>query len=250
LLTKARHFISGLPRSGSTLLSAILNQNPDFHAGPSSMVCPLFNQLLFAMQSGTELAIEMDEELRSNVFRGVLEGYYAGIDKTIFDTNRFWCHRLPLLKKLYPDANVIVCVRDPVWILDSFERLISKQVLGVSRLMPPAAHATVFTRTEYLASDKGLLGMAMRALREAVGVHEIEYETLARNPGDTMLKLYNALGLPAFKHDFENVVLHGSGELDHWLGVPGLHSVRPKVEYIERETILPPEIVERYRVWQ
>ena len=30
------HFISGLPRSGSTLLSAILLQNPRFHAGMSS----------------------------------------------------------------------------------------------------------------------------------------------------------------------------------------------------------------------
>jgi sulfotransferase len=27
------HFISGLPRSGSTLLSAILRQNPALHAG-------------------------------------------------------------------------------------------------------------------------------------------------------------------------------------------------------------------------
>ncbi|MBD9680249.1 sulfotransferase, partial [Pseudomonas sp. PDM18] len=32
------HFISGLPRSGSTLLSAILLQNPRFHAGMSSPV--------------------------------------------------------------------------------------------------------------------------------------------------------------------------------------------------------------------
>ena len=30
------HFISGLPRSGSTLLSAILRQNPRFYAAMSS----------------------------------------------------------------------------------------------------------------------------------------------------------------------------------------------------------------------
>ncbi|MBU0835751.1 MAG: sulfotransferase, partial [Gammaproteobacteria bacterium] len=29
----AYHFISGLPRSGSTLLAALLRQNPRFHAG-------------------------------------------------------------------------------------------------------------------------------------------------------------------------------------------------------------------------
>jgi hypothetical protein len=31
------HFISGLPRSGSTLLAAILRQNPHFHATISSL---------------------------------------------------------------------------------------------------------------------------------------------------------------------------------------------------------------------
>ena len=30
------HFISGMPRSGSTLLAAILNQNPRFRAGMTS----------------------------------------------------------------------------------------------------------------------------------------------------------------------------------------------------------------------
>ena len=32
------HFISGLPRSGSTLLAGILRQNPRFHAGMTSPV--------------------------------------------------------------------------------------------------------------------------------------------------------------------------------------------------------------------
>ena len=35
---KSYYFISGLPRSGSTLLSGILKQNPDFHADISSPV--------------------------------------------------------------------------------------------------------------------------------------------------------------------------------------------------------------------
>jgi sulfotransferase len=39
------HFISGLPRSGSTLLAAILRQNPRFHAGMSSPVASLFMAL-------------------------------------------------------------------------------------------------------------------------------------------------------------------------------------------------------------
>lgn len=40
------HFISGLPRAGFTLLSAILLQNPRFHAGMSSPVGALFSSML------------------------------------------------------------------------------------------------------------------------------------------------------------------------------------------------------------
>ena len=39
------HFISGLPRSGSTLLAAILRQNPRFHAGMTSPVGAMYMAL-------------------------------------------------------------------------------------------------------------------------------------------------------------------------------------------------------------
>jgi len=41
-LPRQPYFIAGLPRSGSTLLSAILRQNPRFHAAMSSPIAPLF----------------------------------------------------------------------------------------------------------------------------------------------------------------------------------------------------------------
>ena len=42
----AIHFISGLPRSGSTLLAALLRQNPRFQAGMSGPLAGLFGALL------------------------------------------------------------------------------------------------------------------------------------------------------------------------------------------------------------
>ena len=40
---KEYYFISGLPRSGSTLLSSILRQNPKFHADISSSLEPILS---------------------------------------------------------------------------------------------------------------------------------------------------------------------------------------------------------------
>ena len=43
------HFISGLPRSGSTLLAALLRQNPRFQVGMSGPLAGLFGALLGQM---------------------------------------------------------------------------------------------------------------------------------------------------------------------------------------------------------
>ena len=48
------HFITGLPRSGSTLLSALLLQNPRFHAGMTSPVGGLFRGMLNQLGAGSE----------------------------------------------------------------------------------------------------------------------------------------------------------------------------------------------------
>ena len=70
------HFISGLPRSGSTLLSVILRQDPLFHAGMSSPVAPLVNSLLNVMSARGEWATLFDDDQRQNVLQAVIEGYY------------------------------------------------------------------------------------------------------------------------------------------------------------------------------
>lgn len=63
------HFISGLPRSGSTLLAGILRQNPGFHAAMSSPVAALMNALLEQTGAGSEFAPFFDESRRKDLCR-------------------------------------------------------------------------------------------------------------------------------------------------------------------------------------
>ena len=249
------HFISGLPRSGSTLLAGILRQNPKFHAGMSSPVGALFNQLLNAMGATHEHAIFIEEEQRQDVLRGLFDSYYRKIhpEKLVFDTNRLWCSRMAALASLFPESKVIACVRDPIWVINSFERLIRKNALMVSRMFPGDANATVFTRVDHLTGKLGTVGFAWNALQEAFyGEHArgrlilIDYEALTREPEPTMSRLYELLSLPPFGHDFENVSYEGGGEFDHRLGVPGLHTIGQRVEFAPRRTILPSELVRRF----
>ena len=77
------HFISGLPRSGSTLLSGILSQNPDFHASMSSPVSSLINGSLEMTGAGSEFYNFFDEEKRMRIAKAILEAYYADNDKPV-----------------------------------------------------------------------------------------------------------------------------------------------------------------------
>jgi sulfotransferase len=248
------HFISGLPRSGSTLLSAILRQNPRFHAGMSSPVAALWGSLVGAMGARSEWADLVDDEQRANMSRALFGGYYQKIHPTklVFDTNRLWCARMDAVAQLFPDAKVIVCVRDLPWIMDSFERLYRKNPLLTSRMYSPDTSPTVYTRTSSLSSPTGTVGMPWDAVQEAFyGDHAhrlivFDYEALAREPQRTMSELYDFLGLADFAHDFDNVAYEDGGEFDARLGVPGLHLVKGAVRFVDRPTVLPPDVFQRF----
>ena len=248
------HFISGLPRSGSTLLSAILRQNPKFHAGMSSPVASLWSALIATMGARGEWADLVDDEQRENVSRAVFAGYYQKIHPTklVFDTNRLWCARMDAIARLFPHAKVIVCVRDLPWIMDSFERLHRKHPLLTSRMYSPDTGPTVYTRTSSLTAPTGTVGLPWDAVQEAFyGEHAsrlivVDYEALAREPKRTMQQIYDWLGLAWFEHDFEHVAYEDGGEFDARLGVPGLHLVKGAVRFVDRPTVLPPDVFQRF----
>jgi sulfotransferase len=247
------HFISGLPRSGSTLLAAILRQNPRFHSGMSSPVGSLFLALQGAMSRRNEAAVFIDEDQKRELLKGMFTGYYHAVHphKMVFDTNRAWCSKLPTLAGLFPQAKVICCVRHVPWIMDSIERLIRENAFELSGIFGFEALNTVYTRVNRLATSDGLVGFAIDALREAFwGEHAnrlilVGYEALAKNPEATLRQLYDFLGEPWFAHDFDNVEFEAD-EFDLALGTPNLHKVRRKVEWIDRRSVLPPELFERF----
>lgn len=247
------HFISGLPRSGSTLLAAILRQNPRFHAGMTSPVGSLFQGLLAQVSAGTEFAPVVTTAQRERLLGGLFDSYYADTDaEVIFDTNRLWTSQLPAICQLFPESKVLCTVRDIAWIMDSLERQYRDNVFENTRLFSgPAERDTVYSRVETLANRSRLVGFPYSALKEACYGEQadrlliIEYELLAHAPSKVVRLIYDFLDEPYFDHDFENVT-YEAPEFDSQLGVAGLHSVRSKVEVQSRRTILPPDLFQQY----
>ena len=248
------HFISGLPRSGSTLLAGILRQNPRFHAAMTGPLGTLFSVLLNTFGTQNETALFLSEAQKKDLLGSLFAVYYRpqAEKAVIFDTNRVWCARLPALLSLFPEAKVLCCVRDVAWVLDSIERLVRKNAFEPSRLFgSPDERATVFSRVEALANRERLVGFAWSALKEAYyGEHSrslllIEYDILCRRPDDTLRLVYQFLDEPWYEHDFDNVE-YAEPEFDANLATPGLHTVRRKVEFTPRRTVLPPDLFEKY----
>lgn len=217
-------------------------------------VAALTSTLQQKMASGAEFASFYTEQRRRALFRGVFDAYYSDVppDRIVFDTNRTWTGRLAWLAHLYPDCRVICCIREVGWIIDSIEKMLARNPLYVSRIFDSKPGGSVYSRVEMLMnSDKGLIGQPWSMLREAWFGEQakrlvlVPYEQLARHPAAIMRQLYEELGEPPFEHDFDNVV-YDEPDYDEDLGMPGMHSVHPKVEFRQRHPIIPPDLFAKY----
>lgn len=245
------HFISGLPRSGSTLLAAILKQNPRITAGMASPIAQIYYGLEVSMGQANEGAMFITDEQREATLRGLFSSFYPQQDGIVFDNNRMWLSRLPALAKLFPDSKVICCVRDLAWIIDSFERIKQRNPFEPSGIYGHDTKGTIYDRVAMISSGNGVVGYALNALREAMAgeyadrVLLVEYDDLCVAPAEIIDEIYAFIDEPPFKHDFSNVC-YSASEFDNKLGAKGLHDVGGRVEVRKRKTILPPDIFARY----
>ncbi|MFT5533391.1 MAG: sulfotransferase [Burkholderiaceae bacterium] len=250
------HFISGLPRSGSTLLSAILRQNPRFRAGMTSPVGSLFNGLLDQVSAGSEFGPVISREQRRRLLRGLFDSFYADqpANSVVFDTNRLWSAKLPALLDLFPQAKVIACVRNVAWVMDSLERLYRANPFDNTRMFNDVVERnTVYSRVDTLGQRNRLVGFSWTAIKEAFYGEQagslllVDYDLLAQAPEKVLPLVYQFIGEPWFDgHDFGQLEFDAP-EFDSALGLSGLHKVRPRVALEPRRTILPPDLFAQYQ---
>lgn len=250
------HFISGLPRSGSTLLSALLRQNPRFHASMSSPMGSLFTALLREMGQGNEYGLFIDDSQRADILKSTFAAYYRHIPKgdVVFDTNRLWTTKMPALSALFPEAKVICCVRNVAMVIDSIESLLRRNCLQPSKIFNFEPGGTVYSRAEGLASNTGMVGFSLHGLREAVFGEQadrlllVRYESLTADPLNTLRQIYSFIDEPLFPHDPGRIEAAEPliAEFDARLGTPGLHSVGGAVHKNQRRSILPFDLYNRY----
>ena len=172
-MEKTLHFISGLPRSGSTLITNLLKQNPEVHGESVTSLASLFGSIN-ASWSNIEANQEYNnEQSKKGVMYSMLQGYYSHIDKPIvFDKDRGWIALLPQLEAVLDrKVKIVVCVRNPAEILTSFERLRKDNPLFFTKSDSSLREGSnISSRAFYYAGPEGALGLAHRNLKDVVTV--------------------------------------------------------------------------------
>jgi sulfotransferase len=249
------NFISGLPRSGTTLLSAILKQNPRFTAGISDVIQGYATAIIDSTNTSVGIDTTITIEKRKEIIRNIFDTFYNESNEVCFNTNRGWSGSTSLLKDLYPDFKMIICVREIPWILDSFEQLNAKNPYTVKALYHHQPNLSVYERTNMLMGNlpnfTGYVAGPLANVKQSLFCNErdqicyVEYDDLVKNPLIVMKKIYNFLGESWFEHDFNNVE-DSYDEFDVGVKIEGLHKVRNRVEFKQRRPILPNDLWHQY----
>lgn len=221
------HAVGGLPRSGTTLLCNVLAQNPRFAVSSTSCVAMAVRSVSAFVSNSDEMKSELaaDKERAearlSGMLRGMIQGWYADVDApVVIDKSRAWNGNALLLQQLYPDAKIIIVVRDLRDVFASIEKQHRKN--PSLNPLPQGADTLVARASNFFDRNKGMIGAPVCGIEDVLrrkpsNVELVKYEALVANPDTVFKNLYNALGEEWYEHDFDNVEAV-STELDaQWL---------------------------------
>jgi len=241
-------FLSGLPRTGSTMLSAILSQNSEIHAEGNSALCQIM------WDAHVSCTVNATEQLKANkrfettsndIVSQIPNLYYKKTESSIvLDKCRAWTlpSNVEILKTyISKDYKVIVLERPVVEVVKSFMRV---------HMANPITYNVKYIE-DLLVQNSEVL---MKPLSGVVWAKEnnqnnnflfISYDELVTKTEETIKKIYDFCGWQHFNHDFTNIIAKYPEDDYSAYGLKNLHEVRPKVEKRTYEVILPKEIEDK-----
>jgi len=208
------HVLTGLPRSGSTLLANIFNQNPNFHATSTSELPHFLNQITHSWTNSIDVKNELNndrektEDKMLRTMRAYVEAWHKSDKKVIFDKSRGWSNNALMLHKLFPEAKMIVMIRDLRNVFASVEKQHAKFPL-LDEAQDPQSK-TLYTRADQQFGPQGVIGAPIVGIEDLLrrkpdGILFVKYEEFVENPEKTLEDIYKLIDESFYEHDFENI---------------------------------------------
>jgi len=241
---KTYHFLSGLPRSGSTVLAAILNQNPSVYVTPTSPMLDLLIENQNAWHRLPSVKANPFPDQLTNITRAMIHSMWQHRpEPIIIDKNRGWGKNMPASTILFQkDIKVIATVRDLPSIMASW--------LTVIKMNPDNHVDQLIARNRIPVNDVTRMAEmwhnmvkdcmdALRQLKQDAGdrLLLISYDDLMQHPHEELARISSFLALPEHRYDLDDIRSDtNDDDLAAW-GFDGMHRIRPRLA----KTSLPPE---------
>jgi len=258
-------FMAGLPRSGGTLISSILNQNPDIYVSPQSTLPNTLGAAYNQYQSKENKDSDQFQNIFNVVDMTIPVFYSLHQEKYIIDKNFSWLEPHPyviLENHLKNDIRVICPVRSVLEILASWNRLCEKdpnnaydvEIKRTDRSKLPMAdkRANYFMR---IGTDgdtpSGILNSIENMKRVLYpqfkdNIMLVDYEILMQDTKWTIDAIYDFLEIEHYEHDLDNLSTPHTYN-DTW-GVKDHHTIKSSIkqEKYDLEKIFLPETIKKY----
>lgn len=255
--------MAGLPRSGGTMLSAILNQNPEIFVSPHSILPGVIGDTYLRYQSDENMDSNQSQSPNIyNVLEEIIPLFYKGNkERFIIDKNFSWTepHPYAILRHHLKNPIKIICpVRNILDILASWNRLCENdkknkydlEIMKDDRTRRPMADKRADYFMKVGGSDDGIManldGMKHVAQFSTSDLMLIDYDDLTSDINRVVEGVYNFLGIDHYNHNFDNIK-NPHTFTDSW-GVKDHHVVRPVVQRREYDIdqIFSPSTIKKY----
>jgi sulfotransferase len=220
------YFLSGLPRSGSTLLSAILSENKEIHAEGNSAVCQLMWDMKISCDTSSheQLLANNRQKTKNDLISSIPSIYYKDVSRPyILDKCRSWTipDNLDMIKKYITENPKIIVLTRPVNdIIDSFSQLRKRNLKNsdTSDLLIEGSDPLM----------RSLYGVEFAKKNNNGEFIFIEYDNLIDNTEEIINLIYDFCEWEPFKHNLKNII-NRYPENDNVYGLLGMHDVRPQI---------------------
>ena len=251
---KKLFFLVAMPRSGNTLFTSIMNQNPDIACTPNSITLEIMKDLFLLKQTDV-FQNYPDHKSLDNVLDSVYDNYYKQwpqriiIDRGPVTTSA----NLELMNKHFKHGfKCIVLLRDLMDVLASYMQWYTENPDAFPNRF---GHETDFDKLMMLMNIDGAIAKELDAIKNSYNYpgmcHYVKYDDMVTSSEQEFKKIYQFLEEPYFNHrfnDLNQVQVNGLSYDDKVVG-SNMHKLfdgpvrKVYNPYIEK---IPKIIIERY----
>ena len=250
---KQLFFLVAQPRSGNTLFTSIMNQNPDIACTPNSITLEIMKDLFLLKQTDV-FQNYPDHKSLDNVLDVVYDIYYKDWPQPIIIDRGpvMTIGNFALMQRHFKRPfKCIVLLRDLMDVLASYMKWYTENPDAF-----PNRHncKNDEEKLSKIMNKDGAVAKDLEAIKNSYNYpslcHYVKYNDLVAQPEKEIRKVYQFMGLPYFNHKFEDlqqVEVNGMKYDDTIVG-KNMHNIRSIVRKVHNPYIdkIPESIRQKY----